>query len=841
MSAEVMDLFWRVVRGSQLGLIDQLVHLVMRSPMQTYQELAETIKKLLKNKQESPLVKLQALQVLISTMKHAGFRTYVVERLLTRLTILARKGMQMWGDTKESSQEGTQATKEFARILRIAMQSWAQEYAGEFASAYSLLGQEEVQGGGREEGLEEVRAEALLLREIISAQSAQTAVTVQLSSSLHSKSKYLRSQLPSLALQLDELQLQDYLDVLEIVETTLETHSHLPPPPEKHPDGPQFDFDFDFPQDSSVKPGFDFDLHWKEQSGPQFQMPEFDFEEAQWDLPPDSNLQSKIRVLEDQKEEYRKLIERNEKSLEEQLGQIKTLRGNAFEATQRLQQVQNASKEGFLEAEQLKLQLKTAKINLEKTEVACKRKIQEMEQEITLKDQNIDRFREIVSDLEGKLTNLEPEYVRISEENEKLREKFEAILQEKEKNEQKFANKISILQKNLDQSQEDIQTLVAQISALKLALSKDTKSSSVQTESPLLTLFSAKNFAYFPLKYDKKANLVLEITEKVSIRPKKVAFPRVFIEKIDDLTVNISKKVTFSYSSIEKLPNIIIFPENPPENLSIFSPKGPEMALNDSFHSVEMEKVFEKPEIVISNEGFLSEFFTTDQGVLFQTDVVEVIFRVKTEENKCFLWLLITPKSGYLPEISEVELEEGNQEIAGEIGKKQVQNPLQPAFPAKIFLSFTAKRIFSTPPKLSLSYEIPESITKMTLFLPINFLRFLRPLDSTDVHMISLLWEELKSVNLERGFEGLKSSIRSMGVLRTVLMWEDRLQVLTSMQLPELERTWLLGCGKCLNENMLVLVALKHDASGGVVTTYAYQEDVRRALNEAVMRLISKE
>jgi hypothetical protein len=115
----------------------------------------------------------------------------------------------------------------------------------------------------------------------------------------------------------------------------------------------------------------------------------------------------------------------------------------------------------------------------------------------------------------------------------------------------------------------------------------------------------------------------------------------------------------------------------------------------------------------------------------------------------------------------------------------------------------------------------------------------MHPLESSDLQAVLQTWEELKSTAYEQSFEGLKADIRSMGLLRTALACGDRFKVLTSLQLPELQRTWLLVCGQVLTLPVLVLVALRRDASGGVVTAYARNEDIKREIAAFVLSLVS--
>ena len=202
MSGQLLDLFWRVVRGSgsQQVLIDQIVLLVSRSPAQPYQDLVAAIKKVIKSKPESPQAKLQALKVLIPAMRQTGFRAYAAERLLTRLGILARRvkespGAGLWGAASEQSQEALEASREFGRVLLEALRQWAEDYGEEM----SVFRRNYEVGDREEEGLEEVRAHTLLLREVVLSSPSQTSSNAPLCASLQHQITYLRSQLPSIS------------------------------------------------------------------------------------------------------------------------------------------------------------------------------------------------------------------------------------------------------------------------------------------------------------------------------------------------------------------------------------------------------------------------------------------------------------------------------------------------------------------------------------------------------------------------------------------------------------------------------------------------------------------
>ena len=65
MAGSVMDVFWKVIRGSgtQQSLIDQVAESVAKAQLPLCRELITHIKKLVKSPPESPVTKLQSLRV----------------------------------------------------------------------------------------------------------------------------------------------------------------------------------------------------------------------------------------------------------------------------------------------------------------------------------------------------------------------------------------------------------------------------------------------------------------------------------------------------------------------------------------------------------------------------------------------------------------------------------------------------------------------------------------------------------------------------------------------------------------------------------------------------------
>ena len=852
MSGQLLDLFWRVVRGSgsQQAFIDQIVQLLSRNTAQAYQDLVTAIKKVIKSKPESPQAKLQALKVLISAMDHAGFRSCAAERVLTRLGILARKAKEspnagIWGPVSGQSQEALAASREFGRVLGEAMRKWAEDYGNEpespFRKAYEEVSREE--GGREEQGLEEVRAQTLLLREAVLSSQANA----QLSSSLQSQVNYLRSQLPSLAVRLDEIKLQEYLDALEAAESALEDSAKLPA------GGPQFDFDFP-PEKSEQKQGFDFDIHWGDQgkqTSQQFHIPEFDFEDAQFPSSPSDNLSSKLKSLEELKEQYLRTIENNEKSLEDQLIQIKSLRFTASDAGTRLQQVQLREKDMREEAEKLRFQLNLANKDKNKVEIAIKQREIAIEREIDARDREISELRGKVSELEDKIINFEPKYAQILHENEQFREQIESFNLEFLSKQQKSREEMVLKQRELEQAQKDISSLVAQVTSLKLALSRDTQSCGVQTVKTDLSV-SQDFCVQITGEKGRKRYMEIEKVQGIAIRPR-IIFPRLRLESVFRVSIQPDRP---HKAEIEYVPGISILPElidSQSESISIPISLHPEGTSSSAITTVEVGNPFEQdtatlmaslpaPKLrespVVANEAWIKGLYASEQGVLYANETIEVRFRTKTDGNNCLIWLLITPKDTQIVTISAISgCEESNYSV--QIVKQVLPSPLLSTDPAKILLSISALFPVTSPPKLDFISRSAAEISEIRLLLPVSFLRFMHPLESSDLQAVIQTWEELKSTAYEQSFEGLKADIRSMGLLRTALACEDRFKVLTSLQLPELQRTWLLVCGQVVTLPVLVLVALRRDASGGVVTAYASNAEIKQAIAEFVLSLVT--
>lgn len=854
MSGQLLDLFWRVVRGSgsQQAFIDQIVQLLSRNNAQAYQDLVTAIKKVIKSKPESPQAKLQALKVLISAMNHAGFRSCAAERVLTRLGILARKAKEspnagIWGPVSEQSQEAFAASRDFGRVLGEAMRKWAEDYGNEpespFRKAYEEVSREE--GGREQQGLEEVRAQTLLLREAVLSSQANGP----LSSSLQSQVTYLRSQLPSLAVRLDEIKLQEYLDALEAAETALEDSAKL------SAEGQQFDFDFDFPPEKSEqKQGFDFDMHWEEQgkqTSQQFHIPEFDFEDAQFPSSPSDNLSSKLKSLEELKEQYLRTIENNEKSLEDQLIQIKSLRFQASDAGNRLQQVQMREKDMREEVEKLRFQLNLANKDKNKVEIAVKQREIVIEREIDIRDQEISELREKVSELEDKLINFEPKYAQILHENEQFRDQIETFNLEFLSKQQKWREEMALKQRELEQAQSDISSLVAQVTSLKLALSRDTQSCGVQTIKRDLSV-SQDFCVQIAGEKGRKRDMEIGRIQGIAIRPR-VVFPRLRLESVSRVSIqpNSPRK-----AEIEFVPGLSILPElidSQSESIPVPISLHSEGKSSSEVTTVEVGNPFEQdtaklmaslpaPKLrespAAANETWVKGLYASEQGVLYENETIEVRFRTKTDGNNCLIWLLVTPKDTQIVTISAIFVpEDSNYSV--QVVKQVLPSPLLSSDPAKILLSISALLPFANPPKLDFISRCAAEISEICILLPVSFLRFMHPLESSDLQAVIQTWEELKSTAYEQSFEGLKADIRSMGLLRTALACEDRFKVLTSLQLPELQRTWLLVCGQVLTLPVLVLVALRRDASGGVVTAYARNEDIKREIAAFVLSLVS--
>lgn len=855
MSGQLLDLFWRAVRGSgsQQVLIDQIAQLVSRSSAQTCQDLVTAIKKVIKSKPESPQAKLQALKVLIPAMKQTGFRAYAADRLLTRLGIVARRAKEspnagLWGTGSEQSQEALEASREFGRVLLEALRKWAEDYGEEssvFRKTYEEVGREK----DREElSLEEVRALTLLLREVVLSCPSQTSSSAQVCTSLQFQVSYLRSQLPSLAVRMDELRLQEYLDALEAAEAVLEEHLKLPINPNM---AEKFDFDFDFPQDKSEeKQEFDFDMHWEESSPPnaQFPVPQFDFEDAQFAFSPAFDPNSKLKSLEEQKETYLKTIENNEKSLEDQLGQIKSLRFQASDAVFRLQQVQNREKELHDEVEKLRVQLNAANKEKSRSDVTVKQKEVEMEREIQAKDLEIGKLTQKISLFEEKLCNFEPKYIQIQHENSQFRLKIDTLQAEFLSQKRQSAEEMAIKQKALDQAQIDLTSLVAQVTSLKLALSRDLQSCGVQTFPAQLSLCTG-SWGQIRGERGRGRNLEIGPVQGITIRPK-VLFPRLRLESVFQVSIQSNPK----NAEIESLPGLsipggLINPQIESIPVDICrKAQGQSTAVT----STEVENPFEQditvlmtslpaPELrkrpEIANKAWIQGLYQSEQGLLYEDQAIEVRFRTKTEGKSCLMWLLITPKDTETPSISALSAS-GESGYSVQISKQVLPSPLLPSDPAKVLLCVTALTPFAPPPTLDFVCSATQ-VTDIRLALPVSFLRFTQPLECEDLQEVLRLWEELKSTQYSESFEGLKAEIRSMGLLRAVLACESRFKVLTSLQLPELQRTWLLMCGQVASLPVLVLVALRRDASGGVMTAYASGVEVRKTLVAFVLGLIT--
>ena len=855
MSGQLLDLFWRVVRGSgsQQVLIDQIVLLVSRSPAQPYQDLVAAIKKVIKSKPESPQAKLQALKVLIPAMRQTGFRAYAAERLLTRLGILARRvkespGAGLWGAASEQSQEALEASREFGRVLLEALRQWAEDYGEEM----SVFRRNYEVGDREEEGLEEVRAHTLLLREVVLSSPSQTSSNAPLCASLQHQITYLRSQLPSLAVRMDELRLQEYLDALESAETVLEDYSNLP---QSVQTAQKFDFDFDFPPDpSDKKQEFDFDMHWEDQESspsqnPQFQVPQFDFDDAQFAFPPADDPNSKLKSLEEQKEQYLKTIESNEKSLEDQLGLIKSLRLQASDAGVRLLQMQTREKELLDEVGKLRLQLNATSKDRSRTDEAVKRREVEMGREVEAKEREVGKLMQKISLFEEKWSDFEPKYIQIQHENEQFRSQIDTFQAEFSSKQQKAADQLASKQKALEQAQSDVSSLVAQVSSLKLALSRDLQSRGVQTLPAELRLCRDSGVEC-PGGVGRGKNLEISPIQGIAIRPK-VVFPRLRLESVFRVSIQSNR---IHRAGIESLAGLSITPElvhSQIESIPVdISSKSPGQSA--AVATIEVENPFAQdtailmaslpaPELreqpLLANETWVQSLYQSEQGLLYGDEVIEVRFRTKTEGNNCLMWLLITPKDTQTPSISALSAD-ADSDYSVQISKQVLPSPLLASDPAKVLLCITARTPFAPPPTLDFVCSAAQ-VTDLRLALPVSFFRFTQPLDCSDLQEIRRLWEELKSTQYSESFEGLKADIRSMGLLRTALACESHFKVLTSLQLPELQRTWLLVCGQVLSLPVLVLVGLRQDASGGVMTAYAGEAQVRKTLVAFVLSLIA--
>jgi hypothetical protein len=166
-------------------------------------------------------------------------------------------------------------------------------------------------------------------------------------------------------------------------------------------------------------------------------------------------------------------------------------------------------------------------------------------------------------------------------------------------------------------------------------------------------------------------------------------------------------------------------------------------------------------------------------------------------------------------------------------------SPLKTSAQVALTFSMVCHKPFLQPPEVLLVYSTPQqSSVPLRLKLPIGILHFSSPFQDPVIDL-EQHWTDLAPFHLSKTFSGLHSFLTSMKDLAALLASDGHLRICSNIDLPWMDSHSLMAIGRILGKEVMLMVNLRSEATGGVISVRAVNIRLREGIATQCARLIS--
>jgi len=216
-----------------------------------------------------------------------------------------------------------------------------------------------------------------------------------------------------------------------------------------------------------------------------------------------------------------------------------------------------------------------------------------------------------------------------------------------------------------------------------------------------------------------------------------------------------------------------------------------------------------RPQVITNDPAFPSLWFT-DRGILLDTDLLQVGFKLQVQGSEARMMMYVGNKCAVaMEELTTTLVYTPGQGIELQLDKEEEPGAVLERGKADRMIRARASNFYPEVPRLSLRFLSEQREVKVLLQLPLTVLRFLSA-PRADPSQVLQMWSSLEPSAAHIPFQALYPAFDSLSALAQAFSAGDCFQVLSRREAPELEGA-LLACGH--KDSAILFIKLQPEGS----------------------------